>query len=75
MQLISAPWGFDPRAIEAPALLWYGSADPLTPPQMGQFLAEALPDGRLTVYAGEGHMVYVTHWEEILTQLCDAAHL
>jgi len=75
MQLISAPWGFDPQAIETPALLWYGAEDPLAPPQMGRYLAGALPNARLTVYDGEGHMVYVTHWEEILTQLREAAQL
>ncbi|HET6866195.1 MAG TPA: alpha/beta hydrolase [Solirubrobacteraceae bacterium] len=72
MQLISAPWGFDPHAIEARTLLWYGGEDPLAPPQMGRYLADALPNARLTVYPGEGHMVYVTHWEEILTQLREA---
>jgi pimeloyl-ACP methyl ester carboxylesterase len=75
MQLIGAPWGFDPHAVEVPALLWYGGADPLTPPQMGHYLSDALPNARLTVYPGEGHMVYVTHWEEILTQLREAAQL
>jgi pimeloyl-ACP methyl ester carboxylesterase len=75
MQLISAPWGFDPQAIQVPSLLWYGGEDPLTPPQMGRYLADALPDSRLTVYAGEGHMVYLTHWEEILTQLRETAQL
>ncbi|MGN6867312.1 MAG: alpha/beta fold hydrolase [Solirubrobacteraceae bacterium] len=75
MQLISAPWGFDPHAIEAPALLSYGSEDPLAPPQMGRYLADALPNARLTVYDGEGHMVFLTHWEEILTQLREAAQL
>lgn len=75
MQLISAPWGFDPHAITVPALLWYGDDDPLTPPQMGRYLADALPNARLTVYDGEGHMAYVTHWPEILTQLRDAAQL
>jgi pimeloyl-ACP methyl ester carboxylesterase len=75
MQLISAPWGFDPHAIKAPVLLWYGGDDPLTPPQMGRYLADTVPDAQLTVYAGEGHMVYLTHWEQILTQLREAAQL
>lgn len=63
------PWGFDPGEVQVPTSLWYGDADPITPPQMGRFLADAIPDSRLTVYPGEGHMVYVTHWADVLAEL------
>jgi pimeloyl-ACP methyl ester carboxylesterase len=63
------PWGFDPAAVKVPTSLWYGDADVITPAQMGRFLAAAIPGSGLTVYPGEGHMVYVTHWADVLGAL------
>jgi pimeloyl-ACP methyl ester carboxylesterase len=63
------PWGFDPADIAVPTLLWYGDADVITPAQMGRHLAGAIPGSHLTVYRGEGHMVYVTHWADVLADL------
>jgi pimeloyl-ACP methyl ester carboxylesterase len=70
MQLVFAkPWGFAANDVKTQALLWYGSDDTLTPPQMGQYLAAELPDADLVVYPGEGHMAAFTHWDEIVTAL------
>jgi pimeloyl-ACP methyl ester carboxylesterase len=70
MQLIFARhWGFEPDHVKVPVKLWYGDADDITPPQMGRYLAERLPDAELTVYPGEAHMLVITHWEEILRSL------
>ena len=70
MQLVfGRPWGFDPSAIKAPTHLWYGADDTLTPPQMGDYLQSQIPDARLTVYPGEGHMAAFTHWGEIVGAL------
>ena len=67
--MFSRPWGFDPADIRMRTLLWYGAEDTLAPPQMGEHLAATIPDGRLTVYPGEGHMALFTHWSEILRGL------
>jgi pimeloyl-ACP methyl ester carboxylesterase len=63
------PWGFTPAEVEVPVALHYGDADPLTPPAMGARLHTELPQSTLTTYPGEGHMVYITHWGEILRGL------
>jgi pimeloyl-ACP methyl ester carboxylesterase len=67
------PWGFRPEQVQSEVSLWYGDADPLTPPQMGEYLAGAIPQSHLTVYPGEGHMVYINHWAEILRTLAAAS--
>jgi pimeloyl-ACP methyl ester carboxylesterase len=73
MQLFLArPWGFPPQDIRVPVHLWYGDADTLVPLQMGQYLAEVIPGSHLTVYPGEGHMIFYTHWREMLATLATA---
>jgi pimeloyl-ACP methyl ester carboxylesterase len=62
-------WGFAPRDVAVPTELWYGDADTLVPLEMGRYLAEQIPDARLTVFEGEGHMLHVTHWAEIMAAL------
>ena len=62
-------WGFSPADIRAKVWLWYGDADPIVPPQMGQYLAQVIPNSHFTLYPGEGHMLHITHWTEILATL------
>lgn len=63
------PWGFEPADVRVPVHLWYGEDDAIAPPQMGRWLAARMPNARLTVYPGEGHMAYISHWSEMLTAL------
>nr|AKZ20824.1 thermophilic carboxylesterase [uncultured bacterium] len=51
--------------ITAPTLLIYGDQDQLTPPKYGRFLAERLPDARLEIVAGAGHMVNLERHAEV----------
>lgn len=62
-------WGFDPAAVRVPTWLWCGQADVVTPVQMGSHLASVIPDSHLVEYPDEGHMVYISHWSEILRTL------
>lgn len=62
-------WGFDVAAISSPAHLWYGEQDQMVPLLNGRWLAEHLPDADLTVVPGEGHLVPMRHWGEILDAL------
>ena len=70
--LFAQPWGFQPAAIQAEVWLWYGGSDVIVPPQQGEYLARAIPHSHLTIYPGEGHMVHITHWTEILQTLVAA---
>jgi pimeloyl-ACP methyl ester carboxylesterase len=46
--------------IGLPALLLFGSGDPLTPPKYGEWLRDHLPNARLEIIASEGHMFPLT---------------
>lgn len=56
-------------AVSAPVHLWYGERDTNTPPAFGQWWADHLSDAHLTVLPGEGHLVALTHWTNILVAL------
>jgi pimeloyl-ACP methyl ester carboxylesterase len=60
------PWGFDPADVRVPVQLWHGVEDETLALPMGRHLAETL-GCEATVIPGEGHMVCLTRWEEILS--------
>lgn len=67
IRLITRPWGFKLEEIKAPVHLWHGTEDNSTTLAMAHFMAEKIPNGKLTVCEGEGHMLLIPRWEEILT--------
>jgi pimeloyl-ACP methyl ester carboxylesterase len=62
-------WGFGLDDVRRPVQLWYGEQDQMAPPVNGQWLRDHLPDATLTVYTGEGHLVPMRHWPQILQTL------
>lgn len=70
--LIVRPWSFRLEEIAVPVHLWQGGADTNVSPAMGEYLARVIPNCQATVYPGEGHLVGMTHWEEILWALTTA---
>jgi pimeloyl-ACP methyl ester carboxylesterase len=62
------PWGFEPAAVRAPVLLAYGAADPIGP-EHGRWWASRLPDARLEVHDGLGHLLVVPTWDRTLGHL------
>ena len=56
------PWGFEPEAVQAKTLLLYGSSDPLADPRHGRWWQSRLPDARLEVVPGAGHLLVVPMW-------------
>jgi pimeloyl-ACP methyl ester carboxylesterase len=67
--LFARPWGFRAEDIACEVQLWYGDADALVPLQAGRYLANTLKRGKLTICSGEGHLLYVPRWAEILRTL------
>jgi pimeloyl-ACP methyl ester carboxylesterase len=67
--LFARPWGFRPEEITRDVFLWYGDADAVVPLQMGQYLAAAIPRSHLIICHGQGHLLLVQRWEEILRTL------
>jgi pimeloyl-ACP methyl ester carboxylesterase len=60
------PWGFELESVRAPVRLWHGEADETLTAEMGRHLAAVLPDCEATFVPGEGHMLCLTHWADIL---------
>lgn len=62
-------WDFDPTKLECPVLLWYGTEDRMAPPSHAHWFETNLPDARLTMYQGEGHLLPFVHLGQMLTEL------
>lgn len=67
--VLNRPWGLRLDTIKLPVYLWHGEADTLVPPQMGRYLAQALPNCHPTYIAGAGHLLVFHHWRAMLEQL------
>ena len=65
-------WDIDPTTVECPVLLWYGTEDRMAEPIHGHWFQENLPDARLTMREGEGHLQPFAHLAEMLTDLMTA---
>jgi pimeloyl-ACP methyl ester carboxylesterase len=70
--LFVRPWGFRPEDVQRAVRLWYGEADALVPLETARYLASALPHAHLTLCPGQGHLLYVPRWAEILRTLAAA---
>jgi pimeloyl-ACP methyl ester carboxylesterase len=67
--LFVAPWGFRPEEIRAPTQIWQGDADEAVSPKVAEFFAETIPDSRLNMIPGAGHLLLWSHTEDILASL------
>jgi pimeloyl-ACP methyl ester carboxylesterase len=67
--LFTRPWGFQLEDVRAPVRLWQGGADVNVPIAMGRAMASRLPNCIATYYEDEGHLLAVTHMDEILSAL------
>lgn len=69
LKLYTNNWGFDLKEIKAKVFLWYGATDINVSVAMGKYLADQIPNSKLTIYPNEGHFSQITHAEEILKTL------
>lgn len=73
----AAGWIADPVAdlsygistIQAPTLLLWGDADPISPVAVGKRLSELLPNSRLCVFPGADHNLARTHAEAVSVEI------
>lgn len=66
--VVCHPWGFQPAEIRAKTFVWQGEADPNVPPVMGRYFAETIPNCAAAFMPGAGHMLFYTHFDQILRQ-------
>lgn len=66
--LFGSPWGVDLGAIDVPVHLWYGEEDSLTPPAMGHYLADRIPDAEAQFDANAGHLSTIVENEAAIVE-------
>ena len=49
-------WGFELDEITVPTSLWQGTADLMVPPSHGEWFASHLPQAKVAILEGEGHL-------------------
>ncbi len=62
------------RSVRAPALVIHGTADPLVHPMGGKDTAASLPDAKLLMIEGMGHVLAVELWPQIIDAIVTHAH-
>jgi pimeloyl-ACP methyl ester carboxylesterase len=63
------PWGFEPPGVTAKTLLLYGSQDPVAASRHGRWWQQRLPDARLEMVPGAGHLLVIPMWQRVLSHL------
>jgi pimeloyl-ACP methyl ester carboxylesterase len=72
----AANWGFWPDALAAPVAIWQGDQDNMVPFAHGQWLAAHIPEARVHLEPGAGHLTMtVTAIDRILDELLDISNL
>jgi len=62
------PWGFDPRDVLVPAVIWQGGLDKNVPVQHGKWLSANMPNARLELRSDESHFgIFVNYELDIMT--------
>jgi pimeloyl-ACP methyl ester carboxylesterase len=64
--LFSRWWGFDIAGITTPVYLWHGDADLVIPLVHGERMAALIPNSRLSVVSGQGHLAMLDAAEEAI---------
>jgi len=72
--LIGLDFTADLPNVRIPTLVIVGTADFLTPPRQARLIAELIPDARLEVFPGGGHMLMLERTEELDRMIVDFAH-
>lgn len=60
-RIFGNPWGFTLGEVAAPVHIWEGAEDHTGPPEYRDLLLRHLPDARITVVPGEGHLSLLQH--------------
>ncbi len=63
------PWGFTPADVHAKTVCLYGSRDPIVGSRHGAWWQRNLPDARLEVAPGAGHLLVIPMWKRVLSHL------
>jgi pimeloyl-ACP methyl ester carboxylesterase len=62
-------WGFSPADIQHETYVWWGEGDVLVSRRHAEYLASTIPRAELVTYPGEGHLICLTRWGEMLSSV------
>lgn len=62
-------WGFEPADVQAKTLCLYGSRDPVAGSRHGAWWQKNLPQARLEMVPGAGHLLVFPMWQRVLSFL------
>ena len=60
------PWGFSPTEVGHDVHIWWGDGDLLVARACAEHFARTIRRSTLTVVPGEGHLIPLQHWQEML---------
>lgn len=66
LKLYTSNWGFDVNKIQSKVYLFYGEDDKSVPLAMGKYYHSQIQNSVLKTYPKEGHLISITHIEDIL---------
>ena len=66
--MVIRPWGFSLDEVTAEVRLWHGDRD-VVPLDRAEFVAQAVPDGHLVIWADEGHCGFIRRWDQVLEDM------
>jgi pimeloyl-ACP methyl ester carboxylesterase len=70
-KILARPWDFDLGQIRVPVHLWHGELDKDAPVSMGRHVAGGIPGCKAHFIPGEGHLLLMKFWQEILATITD----
>jgi pimeloyl-ACP methyl ester carboxylesterase len=62
-------WGFDLSEITVPIDLWHGEQDRNVPFYASEYMDQRIPNARLRILPGEGHLFLLKHWGKVIVDL------
>jgi pimeloyl-ACP methyl ester carboxylesterase len=65
LKIEARPWGFSLDEINLPVNVWHGESD-VVPIKQAHILAESIPNARGKFFPNEGHLIIMSHFEEVL---------
>ena len=66
------PWGFDPRTLRVPVVIWQGGLDQNVPQQHGKWLNANIPNSKLNLIADESHVgMHINYEVQIMQSVID----
>ena len=63
------PWGFEPAEVQAKTLCLYGASDAIAGSRHGAWWQKNLPQARLEMVPGAGHLLVISMWQRVLSFL------